>query len=225
MVNQQFRRDYWVKGARTLNAQETAEALGALKVILVQPKTDVSLKFTGTLGEVTMQSAVYDPILDALADHKPKTLAQIEEAVKGHDVLFAQVVQAAMILTGSGSLAAVQDETVIARARKHTDKLNAHLIDKTRTSSELSYLASPVTGGGITVGRFHQLFLLALKSGKKQPSDWAQTAWQLLSVQGQRLLKDGKALETPEENIEELTTQATVFKAKHLPILKALQIA
>jgi len=225
MVNQQFRRDYWVKGARTLNAKEAAEAFRALKVILVQPKTDVSLKITGALGEATMQEVVYAPILDVLADHNPKTLAQIEEAVKGHGVVFAQVVQAAMILTGSGSLAAVQDETAIAKARKHTDKLNAHLIDKTRTSSELSYLASPVTGGGISVGRFHQLFLLALKSGKKQPADWAQTAWQLLSAQGQRLMKDGKALDTPEENIEELTTQATVFKAKHLPILKALQIA
>ena len=225
MVNQQFRRDYWVKGARTLNAQEEAEAFRALKVILVQPRTDVSLKITGAIGEATMQEPVYNPILDALADHKPKTLAQIEEAVRGQGVVFAQVVQAAMILTGSGSLAAVQDETLIAKARKHTDKLNAYLIDKTRTSSELSYLASPVTGGGITVGRFQQLFLLALKSGKKQPADWAQMAWQLLSAQGQRVLKDGKALETPEENIEELAAQATVFAAKHLPILKALQIA
>jgi hypothetical protein len=34
MVNQQFRRDYWVKGQRTLNALEYAEQLRALRVVM-----------------------------------------------------------------------------------------------------------------------------------------------------------------------------------------------
>ena len=44
-------------------------------------------------------------------------------------------------------------------------------------------------------------------------------------MQGQRLLKEGKTLETAEANLAELTTQATEFADKRLPILKALQIA
>ena len=225
MVNQQFRRDYWVKGARRLNLLEQAEALRVLKVMLVQPRADVSLKVTGSLGEATLQDAVYVPILDALADHKPKTLGQIEQAVKDKGVLFAQVIQAAIVLTGANQLAAVQDEAVISKTKKHTDKLNVCLIGKARGSNDISNLASPVTGGGITVNRFQQLFLLAISQGKKQPGEWAQFAWQILSSQGQKIMKEGSALNTPEENLAELTTQATTFAEKQLPILKALQIA
>jgi hypothetical protein len=225
MVNQQFRRDYWVKGPRTLNALEQTEAFRAQKVILVQPRADVSLKVTGSIGEATMQEPVYNPILDVLADHKPKTLGQIEQAVKDKGVVFSQLTQAAMILTGAGYLAAVQDEALIPKAKKHTDKLNAHLIDKARGSADISYLASPVTGGGFTVNRFQQLYLLAISQGNKQPAEWAQFVWQNLAAQGQKIVKDGKALETPDENIAELTVQASTFSQKQLPILKALQIA
>lgn len=119
----------------------------------------------------------------------------------------------------------MQDEALIPKAKKHTDKLNAHLIDKARSSGDISYLASPVTGGGITVGRFQQLFLLAISQGKKQPAEWAHFVWQVLVVQGQKIVKDGKTLETAEENLAELTLQATAFAEKQLPILKALQIA
>jgi hypothetical protein len=145
--------------------------------------------------------------------------------VKDKGVAFAQVTQAAMILTGAGQLAAVQDEAAITKAKKHADKLNAFLIDKARGSGDISYLASPVTGGGITVGRFQQLFLLALSQGKRQPAEWAQVVWQVLAAQGQKIVKEGKTLDTPEENLTELTEQAQAFADKQLPILKALQIA
>ena len=223
-INQQFRKDYWVKGARQLNALERAEALRAQKVMLTNPRADVTLKVVGAIGEATMQEAVYNPILDALADHKPKTLGQLELLVKDQGVVFAQLMQAVMILTGAGHLAAVQDDTLIPKAKKYTDKLNTGLINKARSSNDITFLASPVTGGGVTVGRFQQLFLLAISQGKKQPADWALLVWQLLQAQGQLLIKEGKTLTTPEENIAELTEQAKIFADKQLPILKALQI-
>jgi len=86
-------------------------------------------------------------------------------------------------------------------------------------------LASPVSGGGYPVNRFQQLFLLALAQGKKQPAEWAQFAWSILAAQGQKLVKEGKAVESAEDNLAELTPQATTFAEKQLPILKALQIA
>lgn len=54
---------------------------------------------------------------------------------------------------------------------------------------------------------------------------WAQVVWTILQAQGQKLLKEGKTLETAEENMAELTRQAEEFAQKRLPILKALQIA
>lgn len=223
MVNQQFRRDYWVKGARKLNALEQAEQLRLQKVVLTTPRQDVSLKVNGALGEASMSDAVYAPILDLLADHKAKSLGQMEQLLRDKGIAFAQIMQAAMVLAGAGHLALVQDEPVVSKARKQTDRLNAHLCQKARGSNEVGYLASPVTGGGVAVNRFQQLFLLCLAQGKKQPVEWAQYVWQTIAAQGQKLVKDGQALETAEENLAELTAQATTFAEKQWPMLKALQ--
>lgn len=228
-VNQQFRKDYWVKGSRTLTPLEQAESLRALRVILVQPRADVSLKVNGSLGEATMQEAVYGPILDVLGDHKSKSLAQIEKDLKaskqGQEINFGQILQAVLILSASGAILPVQDDTTITKTKKAAEKLNLHLMGKARANKELSYLASPVTGGGIVVPRFHQLFVLAHSQGHKQPEDWAKFVWGILAMQGQRLVKEGKTLESMAENVAELTAQAEEFSSKQLPILKALQIA
>lgn len=223
-VNQQFRRDYWVKGARKVNATEQAQVLRASRIILVTSRADVSLKVTGNLGEAAMQEAVYGPILDVMAKHQVKTLGEIEQAVAGK-ASFAQVLQVLMVLTGTGALLAVQDEAAIAQAKPCCDKLNADLIDKARGSADINYLASPVTGGGINVPRFSQLFLLAKSQGKAQPAEWAAFVWDILAAQGQRLVKEGKTLESVEDNMAELTTQATTFAEQRLPVLQALGIA
>jgi hypothetical protein len=118
----------------------------------------------------------------------------------------------------------VQEDAVASKARKSCAALNAHLLQSVRSLTELSYLASPVVGGAMQCGRIPQLFLLAMKDGHKLPADWARYAWGILSMQNQRLLKDGKALETAEENLADLSAQAEAFAAKQLPILKALQI-
>lgn len=225
IVNQGFRRDYWVKGARQLSQAEQVDALRAQSVMLTQPRADVTLKVSGSSGEVTLREAVYAPILDMLANHLPQTVAQIEEAVQGLGVTHAQVMQAVFVLVGTGSLAAVQESALITNARKSTDKLNTHLIDKARASGAISYLASPVTGGGVNVNRFEQLFLLAIREGKSQPAEWSSMVWQFLVEQDEKIIVNNTVLDTPEQNLAELNRQASAFAEKQLPILKALQIA
>ena len=224
MVNQQFRRDYWVKGARTLSKLEQSEAFRAQEVILVTPREDVPLKVKGALGEASMQEAVYNPILDLLADHSPKTLGQIESALQSRGVGLAPIVQAVMVLIGAGHLCRVQDPASVAKAKVQSDRLNDHLIQKARSGGDITFLASPVTGGGTPITRFPQLFVQAIKEGKETPAEWAQHVLAVLSAQGQQIVKEGKTLVTAEENMRELTEQAQAFAAKQLPILKALQI-
>lgn len=224
MINQQFRRDYWVRGARKISALEQRDGLRALRVILMVPRSEVSLKVTGAVGEANMSEAVYNPILELLADHKPRTLGQIEQALREKGVSFAQILQSVLVLSGAGHIGGVQDDTLTNKARKQTDKINAHLMQKARGSNEVAYLASPVTGGGVSVPRFSQLFLAAYVQGKKQPADWVQPVWQVLEMHSQHLLKDGKELSTPEENQAELLAQAKTFAEKQLPIMKALMV-
>jgi hypothetical protein len=225
MVNQQFRRDYWVKGARVLTPAEQAEQLREQRFLISAHRPDVSLKVTGSLGEATLTESIYAPVLDLMSDFKVRTLAQMEQAVKEKGINFGQLSQAVLVLCGSGTLSAAQEDTATIKAKKHTDKLNTHLMLKARSSNDITTLASPVTGGGITVGRFPQLFVLALQQGKKNPEEWAGFVAQILAAQGQKIVKEGKPLDTPEEHMAELTTQAHEFSVKQLHIFKALQIA
>ena len=224
MVNQQFRRDYWVKGARRLTPLEQALSLREQRFLMTTHRPDVSLKVNGSLGEATLTETVYAPVLDLMADHKTRSLAQIEQAVKDAGINFTQLVQTVVVLCGNSTFCAVQDDTATTKAKKHTDKLNTHLMLKARSHNDLNYLASPVTGGGLAVGRFHQLFALAIQQGEKKPEDWAVFVEQILASQGQKIVKEGKPLETTAQQLAELTSQATEFANKQLPILKALQV-
>lgn len=221
-TNQSFRHDYWVKGAVRLNELEQTEALCAERVVLTQMRAEVSFKVSGALGESVLHASIYNPILDALSDYQPKTLVQIEQMVAPLGINLDQVIQAIMVLIGAGVLFPAQEDAIITAAKKQTDQLNHYLCHKARGSNELGCLASPVTGGGIVVPRFLQLFLLARSQGNTQPEQWAQFAWSLLALQNQRVIKDGVALSTDSENLTELIIQAHTFANKQLPIFMAL---
>ena len=225
MVNTQFRRDYWVKGPRRLSMLEQVEALRAHRVMLTQPRPDVSLKVTGALAEAHLHEGVYAPILDALADYQPKTIAELEQMLVRNDITLGLLVEAVIVLSGSTAMQPVQDAEGSRKAKPYSDRLNSYLMELARASAEVGQLASPVTGGGFGVNRLEQLFLLARAQGRRQPGEWAQAAWQLLQAQGQRIRKEGMRLETAEENLAELTRQAQAFAEKRVPILKALGIA
>jgi SAM-dependent methyltransferase len=63
-VNQQFRRDLWVKGAGRLTLLEKVEALQALRFILAMPRAKVPMATAGALGGITLSEAIYKPVLD-----------------------------------------------------------------------------------------------------------------------------------------------------------------
>jgi hypothetical protein len=222
MVNQQFRKDYWVKGLRRLTPLAHAESLRQQRLVLMSHRPDFPMKVKAALGEATLNKAVYDPVLDLLADNQPRTLREIEKAT---GLPFGKVVSSLIVLAGAGQVAPAHDDLRATQVRKTTDKLNAHLINLSRGGGDIAYLASPLTGGGIGVTRLSQLFLWARAQGKSTPQDWAQLAWTVLSGLSHNLIKDNKPLETPEENFAEVSRLSELFAQKELPALLALQIA
>jgi len=130
--------------------------------------------------------------------------------------------QAILILAGAGHVHPTQ-ETASA-SRTYCCALNRYLCERARSVGDIQFLASPVIGGAVSVPRFHQVFILALQLGKTSEAEQAAFAWELLSAQGQRVSKDGKALESPDENIAELTISARQFAIKRLPVLRALGV-
>lgn len=225
MTNQQFRKDYWVKGRRALSPLEQAERIKQQRVILVAKRESIELIVSGAAGAATLSEDIYLPLLEQLSSYKVISLGELEIALQSTKMSFTQLLQAVLVLVGAGHLEAAQSDDVIKRTMKQTVKLNNHLLKKARSSADINHLASPVTGGGIGVGRFNQLFLLALQEGKNSPESWAQYTWQVLKMQNQRLVREGKVFESEEDNLKELKRQAIEFGDVTLPILKALKIA
>ena len=121
-------------------------------------------------------------------------------------------------------MALVQDNAVTNAATTQSAALNAFLLDKAKYSNDLRFLASPITGGGVTANRVEMLFLLAITEGATEPQSWAESAWRVLAAQGHRLVNQGVALESDQDNLHELTLRAKEFEQKRLTTFRTLGI-
>jgi hypothetical protein len=227
MLNRTFRWDYWVRGARRLTPLQRSEALLSQRVMLIRQRTDVTLKVRGARGEFTLLQSICDPVLDALADHRPKTLEQIAQALNDKRVGIPQLADIVLTLVTTGAVAPVQDEAVIRAAKLRTDPLNAMLCDKARSHPDISYLASPVIGGGFREvgGRVALFFLHGMSQGRRHPAELAEHVSRIFYAQGVTILRDGRPMDSTAEGLGALTAQAAYFLDKQLAVLQALQIA
>lgn len=220
MVNQQFRRDLFVKGAVPLSAPEIRERWLDMRFALLTRREDVPMTVIGAVGEATLQPEVYGPILDALTDG-PRILRDLlaEPALSG--LGWARIVQALTVLVGAGHLHPALDAAQEAMRAERTKRFNNVILERAKGSADLQFLASPVTGGGVAVDQFQLLFLLAQRDGHPDPVAFA---WNAISSLGQRLVKAGSVLETDQESITELQDRADQFFENKHPVIRKIGI-
>lgn len=226
-INRRFRWDLFARGVRRMPATDQREKLLATRVALASTPSAIPMTVPAALGEAELRQDIYRPLIDALAKDgcAPRSLASLRDEPGLKSLEFGQLAEAVIILVGAGHAHPVQQEEIIERARPACARLNTHLCTQALSREEVNVLASPVIGTGVTVPRFHQMFLHAIAEGHKTPRDWAKSAWEALSACGHLVLKDDKTLETPEENLAELESIAKTFQSDRLPILKTLGIA
>ncbi|MET3666169.1 class I SAM-dependent methyltransferase [Caulobacter sp. 1776] len=221
-TNQQFRRDYWLRGVRAVVGHEQIAALREERIVMTFAKEDVPTKVRGVIGEAGLIDEIYKPIFEFLMDHKPHTILELEMYV-GKTVNFSQLSSALSILLGLGVVHPAAPGQDQAKAKTRTNALNKAISRRSLSVGDIAYFASPVTGGGVPAARFNQLFWLSKQSGGKTPNDWATFAWQLLQAQSQAIIKDGVTLQG-DDNLVELRSQAEQWGAKILPVWTALGI-
>ncbi len=223
MINQQFRRDYWVKGARRLSTAEQMKTFNDLSVVLIRHADDASLTMKGPIGEVNLNEEIHKPLLDFLCGNKVRSIGEIIRKLQSDKYTTVNLLQALLILMGDNQLAPANSNPS-AKIRKQCERLNRFIRNRSRDVDEINFQASPVTGGGIAAGRIVQLFMLALEDKAGTDEELARFAWQCLSARNQRLAQDGKPLETEAENLAELKKRAGEFLNKTRPVFSALGI-
>ncbi|UOP04207.1 methyltransferase regulatory domain-containing protein [Conchiformibius kuhniae] len=223
LLNKQFRRDLWVKGARRLNNVQLAQQRGKQRFVLTVPRESVELSVSNHVT-VGLMPEVFEPVLEILSDHQVHRTADITQALAGK-ANPAQVFAALTILHAKHQVAQVQDEVSVEAARGRCRAFNESVIAAAHNNGEIYYLTSPLSGGAVSVSRIDLLFAEAHNHGLREPQQWAAHTWQILQAQGQAMLnKDGEALTTEADNLAELTRLAEEFAKQRLIALKALQI-
>ena len=216
IVNRQFRRDIFVKGARPVNAAAARERWLDTRFALSAPAAEIDLTFETALGKLQVRPDMYKPVIE-IFDRGPMSLREVIAVGKLES---PGLLDAIKVLVGHGALQpALPAESDAARVAS-TRAFNAAVTARARESADLGYFASPVTGGGVRVDRFTQLYLVARQAGSGDPvSALAAMAEQ----RGGLVDKDDKRL-GPEEARAALAAKAAQIEARTVPLLTRLGI-
>lgn len=224
LMNRRFRTDIFVKGPRLLAGSEHRNAWHALAFALTTPSIDIPKKIMCNRGEVELPADKYDPILEVLSDgdYRPKRVEDLLKHEKLRQLKPQDIVDSLTVLAGAGFAAPAQIPS--EKVKEQCRALNRHILQQALVSTDMHHLVSPVTGGGIGLTHMTQLFVLASSEGKVGAVALANYVWDFLDSIGERIVRDGKKIESKDENLKEIRTSANQFLKFGRPLLEALQI-
>ncbi|WP_349606066.1 class I SAM-dependent methyltransferase [Cupriavidus sp. DF5525] len=222
MVNERFRSDIFIKGLRRIPMPELHDRWCNERFVMTTAREDLPKEVLIPLGHVSLQDTIPSTIADLLCqdEYRPKTVSEMLASPVLAGVAFDDVVRAIIVLVGAGYVSPAQLPTALTMERSR--QFNRYVLRRALATTELEYLASPVTGGGVHVPQICQLFILALERGIRSSSGMAAFVWETLERIGEKIKKDGRRLDTREESIACIEPLAEVFTRKHLPVFMAL---
>lgn len=234
MINNQFRKDIWLKGPRKMSRIRAQEVLGQSRFILAVPVEKLTEKVNTTYGEVSFSPAIFEIFRTGLGDGKIHTIAELDKIAKslatsedppeGLDkVSYISLAHNLAVLEAGGLAYSCQDKNERQHAATTAKNLNNFILNSALESGDITFMASPVTGGGIAVSRLNQLFMLAMKKGAKNVQELTAQIQAWLPATGQTLLKEGKPIEESEIP-GYLNEQIEGFLGKTLPVYRNLML-
>jgi hypothetical protein len=227
MANRSFRMDYWVREPRRLSPGERIERMLEQHVMMIREPGEILPAFARALPPAAALQPLLAAALESLADHRPRTLADIGGEIERRGFTVPQLCTAINTLVSLGGVVPVQDEAAAGLARARTDRLNTQLCDQAARGADIGVLASPVTGSGFAAsgGRVALLFLQAMGRGAREPRDLGAHVQQIFGALGIGLFRDGRPVQSAEESLALLSAQAQYFLDRQLPVLRAMQIS
>lgn len=219
ILNQQFRRDLFVKGPIPLHGPRNEAKWREMPFVLTVGESSLQdLKIVTPMGELNASSSVFPPIIRHLAAG-PVTVGELATALP--QLSFAQICQTLTILTSQDNAHPCAAPEKVAAARPHTDRFNRAVLARARFSADIGVLASPLTGGGTLMDQTTQMLLSAHLAGIADPVAWV---WSHMRANNQRFSQDGQMIVEEEANLAELRRRDATFVRETWPLLKRLQI-
>ena len=129
-------------------------------------------------SEVGFDTSPYREMIALLAKghHEPKTFGELLDAGMKRPVEPTAISRAIMVMIAKQIIEPVQSTTVGRQAADSCARLNGEILRRSLTEDRITTLASPVTGGGVTVSRIERLCMMAIQQGAESTDQWAKFA-------------------------------------------------
>ncbi len=219
IVGRQFRRDVFAKGFIPLPPTEIRERWLNMCLVLTVPAEEVDLRVDSPLGKLQLRPDVYAPMLELLAD-RPMTVRELIERMPEPRPTWVSLADAIKVLIGRGQVYTALPGDGQAERAISTNGFNNAVLARANSSRGFGYLASPVTGGGVRVDHFAQLYLCAIRQGAADPAGLIKEI----------AMKNGHSIDMndrrvgPEQIAVAVDEEIGKIKIRTLPLLKRLGV-
>ncbi|MBM3546272.1 MAG: methyltransferase domain-containing protein [Alphaproteobacteria bacterium] len=218
-----FRRDLFVKGARYLNPARRDERLKAMRLGIAVGPSGIKKDIATPLGTATLEPGLYEPVLDALAcgPHSVADLLKLPGIKSRQEPQAVEMV--GMLVGSSQALPVVEKPSSAARAacRGH-NRVMVDFVDFA-PGVPAKALAAADTGLGIHLQTFELFAYGALIDRRPATVEGlVDYAWARLSRTGERLRRDGVAIEDEAETRTILSTELGFTLREAVPVWRHL---
>jgi hypothetical protein len=215
----------WIKGASRVSQHQRLQNLKGQTFTVIENLDDFTFDLTGQKLTAELQKDIYEPII-ALFRQKPHlTNREIFDGLEGK-VALRSVCEATMILCAKKVIVPSRD---VKEAKQYSEKCkeyNLYISELSKYQNDLTTLASPITGSGVIVSKFSQVFVnyILLDNKKYDANILAKYAHEIITESNQKIHNKGKVLESAEDSVEYLRDAAKTFLDKELPLLRTLMV-
>lgn len=205
LLNIGFRKDIFVRGARRMSHLRQSEYLAQLGLVSLQPREACQMAFKLNVGEMHGKPETYTPLFNRLAEG-PQSFTNLNLPFNS-PLISPSLIEAASLLiaTGQAAVYSVDKQHGVATSAQ---ALNQQLLQRVRFADDYQVLASQLTGSGVATNFIERLFLFVLQSKPQgELLELAQEGFAIMQTLGRNMIKDGKKLESAEDNIGALAEQ------------------
>ncbi|GJD50497.1 putative protein RP789 [Methylobacterium crusticola] len=219
-----FRRDVFVRGARTMPDSERDGHLARIGLALSVPRPEVRLELDVPAGKAQLPDHHYRPILDALAE-RPHTLLELAGLPALRDLAGApSMVEIAGILVGTGQALPLPwglDVAVAPAARAYNRAAVEPVVDRHAATASL---AAPGSGSGVTLTTLEALIYAALADGVPAERGALLAHLEGSLTTGALMGEDGRLIDGPDELRRHFREGVAWCLAHRLPLWRRLAI-
>lgn len=213
-----FRRDVFVRGARSIPERRLDNRIAEARLCLVVPPELVTREIDIPLGKASLNASFYQPALDALiaAPHTIGELMALPEASQST----ATPREILGMLIGTRQAMMMPPHPCQQTSPDGVKAYNSvHLAACADEGRAVCTLAGAAIGSGVTARLFEMLAYEALAAGAPtDPEGLTNAVWSLLQSRGDRIRHDGEPIEDDGENLRILRENIDKIVAIALPL-------